>query len=89
MELLGSLPEGKQVSFDWSTADISATAGADYNANSGSVVFDRNNTSVILQVEVLDDFEQEGDETFTVNIENVEHNIDNLQVLGDGFSTGM
>jgi hypothetical protein len=52
-------------SFGWSTVDGDAKAGTDYQAASGTVVFDRSRTATV-EVWILPDRILERDETFTV-----------------------
>ncbi|NCT70124.1 MAG: hypothetical protein GXC75_04215 [Xanthomonadaceae bacterium] len=59
------------VSFDFATADGTATAGSDYNANSGSVTIPAGQTSATVSATVLSDTTFEPDEAFTFNISNV------------------
>ena len=54
------------VSVDYATADGSATAGEDYTASSGTLVFAPGETSKTVAVPVLDDAIDEGEETFTL-----------------------
>jgi predicted extracellular nuclease len=59
------------VSFDWATADATASAGSDYVAASGSATIPEGATSVIVSVDVSGDWDLEGDETFAVNLSNL------------------
>jgi uncharacterized protein len=59
------------VSFDYATADSTASAGGDYVAASGSATIPAGATSVILSVDVNGDWDFEGDETFAVNLTNL------------------
>ncbi len=59
------------VSFDWSTRDGTATAGQDYQANSGSHTFAVGETSQDFTVTITDDTQAEGDETFDVALSNL------------------
>ena len=54
------------VTVDYATADGSATAGEDYTAASGTLVFAPGETSKTVAVPVLDDAIDEGEETFTL-----------------------
>ena len=57
------------VEVGWSTSDVTATAGADYTAASGTVTFTANSTAAqTLTVSTLEDTLAEGDETFTVTL---------------------
>ncbi|POY35328.1 hypothetical protein C3K47_16215 [Solitalea longa] len=59
------------VTVDYATADVTATAGSDYTAASGSLTFAPGETSKIIDVAITDDTEDESDETFNVNLSNV------------------
>ena len=56
------------VTVDYATADGSATAGEDYTAASGTLVFAPGETSKTVAVPVLDDAIDEGEETFTLTL---------------------
>ncbi len=63
------LPAASQpVQVSWSTADGTATAGADYLAASGTLVFAAGQTTKTITVSVLGDKLLEPDETFFVNL---------------------
>ena len=61
---------GQTVSVDYSTAPGSATAGVDYTPVSGTLVFSGGITTRTIQVPILGDFLQEGNETFFINLTN-------------------
>ena len=65
------------------TSDWTATAGADYAATDGTLVFQPGETRKVITVPVLDDDEEEGDETFTVRLSDVRN-----ATLGDPEGTG-
>ncbi len=52
----------------YSTANGTATAGADYMAASGTVTFAAGETSKMVHVDIAGDVLAEGNETFTVNL---------------------
>ena len=54
------------VSVDYRTADGTATAGADYEAASGTLSFAPGETSKTVSVTTLDDAHDEGEETLTL-----------------------
>ncbi len=54
------------VRVSYATADGSATAGADYRAKSGKLLFRPGQTSKTVTVRILDDSVDEGEETFTL-----------------------
>ncbi|MGB2402844.1 MAG: Calx-beta domain-containing protein [Akkermansiaceae bacterium] len=58
------------ITVDYATANGSASAGADYTANSGQLSFAAGETSKTISVAVLGDTEDENDETFSVNLSN-------------------
>ena len=59
------------VTVAYRTSDWTATAGADYTATNGTLVFQPGETRKAIAVPVLDDDEEEGDETFTVTLSDV------------------
>ena len=64
----------KQVSFAWSTADVTALAGSDYMAVNGAViVFNPGEISKNIEVYVYSDSIFETDETFYVTLSNVQN----------------
>ena len=58
------------VSVAWATANGTATAGSDYNANSGTLSFSAGQTSRTVAVTVRGDQTVEPDETFFLNLSN-------------------
>ena len=60
--------DDRAVTVSWSTSDGTATAGADYAAGSGIVTFAPGQTGSAIEVTLLDDTSNEGDETFTVTL---------------------
>ena len=61
-------PSSQTIRVDWATADGTATAGQDYTARKGELVFDPGETRNEAKVPVLDDSVFESDETFTVEL---------------------
>jgi hypothetical protein len=59
---------GQPFTLSYSTADGTATAGSDYVATSGSLVFASGETIKKITVPVIGDLNIEGDETFFVNL---------------------
>ena len=68
---------------DYATADGSARAGEDYTAASGTLSFPAGETSASVEVGVLDDAHDEGEETLTLRLSNASGG-----VLADGEATG-
>lgn len=62
---------GKTVSFNYATANGTATAGSDYTANSGTASITSGTTSTTITVVTAQDSIYEGDETFTVSLSNL------------------
>ena len=60
----------RSMSVDYATSDGTATAGEDYEATSGTLEFAIGDRSKTIAVPVLDDAEDEGEETFTVTLSN-------------------
>ena len=71
------------VTVDYATADGSATAGADYTAASGRLTFQAGERTKTVQVTLLDDTHDEGEETFTLKLSNASG-----AVIVDGEATG-
>ncbi|NIB43171.1 type I secretion C-terminal target domain-containing protein, partial [Pseudomaricurvus alkylphenolicus] len=63
------------VTFDFATSDDSATAGADYTANSGNGSIGAGDTDTTITVAITDDFLKEGDETYNVTLSNLSANV--------------
>ena len=60
----------ERVTVDYETSDDSATAGSDYEAAAGEITFDPGDISKMVQVRVLGDSIDEGEETFTLTLSN-------------------
>ena len=71
------------VTVDFATSDGSATAGTDYTAKSETVTFAAGTVSKTVNVAVLDDDIDEGDEAMTVTLSNASG-----AVIADGTATG-
>ena len=56
------------VSVSWATEDGTATAGEDYSASQGTVSFAPGETEKTIEVAILNDAHDEGEETFTVRL---------------------
>ena len=74
---------GTPVRVDYATIDASAQAGADYIATSGTLTFSLGERSKTVQVAILDDAYDEGEETFTFALSNAFG-----AVVVDGQATG-
>ena len=70
-EVVLSHPAKANVSLDFATQDGSATAGEDYTATSDTLLIPAGQTRGTIQVTVLSDDAQEGDETFSLLLANV------------------
>ena len=55
---------------DYATSDGSAAAGEDYTAASGTLTFQAGDSSATIEVGVLDDAHDEGEETLTLTLSN-------------------
>ena len=58
----------ESVTVDYATADGTATAGADYTAQSGSLTFNAGETSKTIQVSIIDDDFDDDHETITLTL---------------------
>ena len=65
-----SPPSTVPVTVDYSTENISATAGSDYVSKSGTLLFDPPTASQQIFVPIVDDSDPENSETFRVNLSN-------------------
>ena len=74
---------GLAVTADWTTADGTATAAADYAAAEGRLTFAPGQTEATLAVTVFNDALDEGDETFTIALSNPSN-----AMVADGTATG-
>ena len=71
------------VTVDYATADGTATAGADYTATSGTLTFAAGESTKTVNVPILDDSHDEGEETFTLRLSNATG-----AHIADGEATG-
>ncbi len=71
-----SKPLNQELSVDFTTADGTAIAGVDYDAVSGTLIFAAGDTTQTVVVPVIGDMQGEFNETFFVNLSNVQ--IDDL-----------
>ncbi|MEM6613376.1 MAG: Calx-beta domain-containing protein, partial [Cyanobacteria bacterium P01_C01_bin.72] len=61
---------GEAVSVDYALKDDTAVAGEDYQAASGTIVFNPGETSKTIEIELIDDGIYEADETLLVELDN-------------------
>jgi len=66
----------ENITFDYATSNDSATAGKDYNSQSGNVTMVAGQTTATITVPIHEDFIREGDETFVVTLSSTSSNID-------------
>lgn len=78
-----SSPSGFDVTVDYSTADGTARAGADYRASAGTLHIPAGSQTASITVPVLGDLLDEPDETFTVQLTRAGN-----AVLADAVATG-
>ena len=71
------------LSVDYASSDGSAQAGVDYTAASGTLTFQAGESSKTIEVAVLDDAHDEGEETLTLTLSNASSGR-----LSDGEATG-
>ena len=71
------------VSVNFATANVSAVAGSDYDANSGTLTFGPTETSKNISVKVNGDFTAESNETFQLNFSSpVNATLPDAQAIG-------
>ncbi|MEB3220007.1 MAG: putative Ig domain-containing protein [Nostocales cyanobacterium 94392] len=70
-----SAPSSKTVTVDFSTADDTAIADADYQAVNGTITFKPGETTQSIIVPIIDDRLNEADETFFINLNNASNAI--------------
>ena len=73
----------RALTVDYATSDGSAQAGVDYTAASGTLTFQAGESSRTIEVGVLDDAHDEGEETLTLRLSNASGGL-----LTDGEATG-
>ena len=78
-----SVPSGIEVSASYATADGTATAGGDYAAATGTLMFAPGEVSRTIAVSVIDDSLDEPDETFTLVLSDLQG-----AALGRGSALG-
>ena len=71
------------ITINYATSDGSATAGADYTAASGILTIESGSSSGSIEVTVLDDSHNDGEETLTLSLSNASSG-----VLTDATATG-
>ena len=82
LELLGTPPDGAQVTFDFTTIDDTATRSNDYTDTSGSGMLDATTNEFEITVPIVNDDVEETTERFYLQINNVQSSVD-VNFLGD------
>jgi N-acetylneuraminic acid mutarotase len=79
-----SIESSQDITFDWSTNDVNATAGSDYTAaNVTGETISAGSTSITLSVPTAADVLDEDDETLEINLSNISGaNLGNTQAIG-------
>jgi len=72
------------VSFSYATSDVTATAGVDYAAKSGTASITAGKTSVTISVPIYGDTNFESDETFKLTLSNLSSNATFTQSVATG-----
>ena len=75
-----------EITVGYTTEDVTATAGLDYTATSGTLTFSSGQTSKTVQVPILDDMIMDDGETFKLKLSNPRPT--GNAVLGDGEAIG-
>ena len=73
----------ERVTVEYKTVDGTATAGRDYTSKSGTLTFAIGDVTKVVTVEVLDDSDEEGDETMTLRLSKAQG-----AEMVDGVGTG-
>ena len=73
----------RTLTVDYATSDGSAQAGVDYTAASGTLTFEAGESTKTIEVAVLDDSHDEGEETLTLTLSSASSGL-----LTDGEATG-
>ena len=73
----------RRASVDYATSDDTATAGADYTATSGTLIFEVGEVHKRISVPVIDDSDEDSGETFTLTLSNPIN-----AFVGDATATG-
>ena len=73
------------VTVNYTTNDVSATAGSDYTTANGALTFAAGQVSKTINVSVFGDIIDEEDETFTVRLSNLSANAEFGNDLGEGM----
>lgn len=79
-----SAASGQTVTVDYATANGGATAGSDYVATSGTLIFNPGDTARNIPVTINGDMDNETDETFFINLTNVSATATILDGQGQG-----
>ena len=74
-----SAPVSHEVKVDYATSDLTAKAGLDYTANTGTLSIKAGDLSGLITVDILGDAIKEGDETFNLTLS---------APVGAGFAKG-
>jgi|GEM_PF-959838 len=72
------------VTFDFNSVDVDATAGDDYTAVTGTATITAGSTTTTISVPISDDVYQEGSETFNIALSNPSANA----IIADGSGLG-
>ncbi|MDD1457326.1 esterase-like activity of phytase family protein, partial [Dolichospermum sp. ST_sed7] len=78
---------GKTVTVQYTIAGVTATAGSDFTAATGTLSFAAGVKTATITVPITDDFIVEGDETFTVKLSNATGNAIISPLQGTGVVT--
>ena len=76
---------GSEVTVDYTTGGGSATAGEDYTTGAGTLTFAAGARSRTISISLIDDEDDESDETFEVTLTNPSAN---AELAGDAAATG-
>ncbi len=84
-------PNPQQITVNYTTAPINATANVDYTSQTGTLTIAPNTSTASISIPILNDNLNEPDEVFTVTLSNpvtLPNNVENLRLIGTNNING-
>ena len=72
-EVMLSEPAPRALSFDYTTTELTAIAGEDFTATSGTITIEKGESSALIPIEIVGDEEAEMNENFWIGYQNGEN----------------